>query len=191
MKRRSRARGYTVVELMMALGVFTMGAVGVFAMQRITLNSNQHAKNLTLASGIAQAWLGQLSADASLWRSGGTESGTDWLKSVIAAPDTWQLPTDNAALIDSRGFGRAFNVRGEAVAPTDNPVFCVHIRLTPLFIAPAGNGLTRTDVRVFWPREGVAPVAGDCTNAGTIDEVASSLDRYHFVYRTGAVRQNQ
>jgi Tfp pilus assembly protein PilV len=191
MKRRSRARGYTVVELMMALGVFTMGAVGVFAMQRITLNSNQHAKNLTLASGIAQGWLGQLSADASLWRASGNEAGTDWLKSVATANDVWQLPSDNAALRSSRRFGRAFNVRGEAVDPSVSPVFCVHVRLTRLYTAPAGNGLTRTDVRVFWPREGVAPIAGDCTDAGTIDEVASSLDRYHFVYRTGAVRQNQ
>jgi hypothetical protein len=191
MKSRDRARGYTVVELMMALGVFTMGAVGVFAMQRVTLNSNQHAKNLALASGIAQGWLGQLSADASLWRSGGNESGTDWLKSVATANDTWQLPVDSSALRTSRKFGRAFNVRGEAIDPALNRVFCVHIRLTRLYTAPVGNGLTRTDVRVFWPREGVAPIAGDCTDSATIEEVAEALDRYHFVYRTGAVRQNQ
>ena len=190
MKRRSRARGYTVVELMTALGVFAMGVTGIFAMQRLTLNSNQHARNLTLASGIAQGWLAQLAADSSLWRSNGTVAGTPWLSSVTTADDVWQLPTDNGALRASRGFSRAFDARGQPVAPA-NAVFCVHVRLTNLFTVPAGNGLTRTDVRVFWPRDGEAPLAGDCTSAGTVAAVAEATDRYHFVYRTGAVRQQR
>lgn len=189
MSRRRKARGYTVVELMTSLGVFAMGITGIFAMQRLTLSSNQHARNLTLASGIAQGWLGQLAADSSLWRGDGDESGTVWLSSVSSSDDVWQLPTDNSALFAARGFSRAFDGRGQPTAPDDSPVFCVHVRLTRLFTNPVGNGLTRTDVRVFWPRDGEARIAGDCTDAGTIDEVAEAIGRYHFVYRTGAVRQ--
>ena len=189
MNRRRRARGYTVVELMTSLGVFAMGITGIFAMQRLTLSSNQHARNLTLASGIAQGWLAQLAADSSLWRGAGNESGTTWLASVTTSDDVWQLPTDSATLRASRGFSRAFDARGRPMAPDADPVFCVHVRLTRLFTNPVGNGLTRTDVRVFWPRDGEVPIAGDCTDSGTIDEVAAATGRYHFVYRTGAVKQ--
>lgn len=191
MKRRSRARGYTVVELMAALGVFAMGVTGIFAMQRLTLSSNQHARNLTLASGIAQGWLAQLAADSSLWRANGTVAGTTWLSSVTTSNDAWQLPADSVVQRASRDFGRAFDARGRTVAPDQSPVFCVHVRLTNLFTAPAGNGLIRTDVRVFWPRDGEARIDGDCTGADTVDLVANATDRYHFVYRTGAVRQQQ
>lgn len=189
MKRRSRARGYTVVELMTSLGIFAMGVTGIFAMQRVTLSSNQHARNLTIASGIAQGWLAQLSADSSLWRRDGNESGTAWLSSVNASDHEWQLPSDSTTLRSTRGFGRAFDGLGRPVAPASDPVFCVHVRLTRLFTNPIGNGLTRTDVRVFWPRDGEAPIEGDCTDPSTIAEVADSTGRYHFVYRTGAVRQ--
>jgi hypothetical protein len=108
---------------------------------------------------------------------------------VSASDDVWQLPADSSALRASRGFSRAFDGRGRPVAPTANPVFCVHVRLTRLFTNPIGNGLTRTDVRVFWPRDGEAPIAGDCTNPATIEDVAEAASRYHFVYRTGAVKQ--
>jgi hypothetical protein len=189
MSRRRRARGYTVVELMTSLGVFAMGVTGIFAMQRLTLNSNQHARNLTLASGIAQGWLSQLSADSSLWRGNGNESATAWLSSVNTSDNVWQLPNDSSALRASRDFSRAFDGRGMPVNPAGDPVFCVHVRLTRLFVNPVGNGLTRTDVRVFWPRDGEARIDGDCVDPGTVAQVAADTGRYHFVYRTGAVRQ--
>ena len=53
---RSRTRGYTVVELMMALAVFATGVTGIVAMQRATVSSNRLAKNMTIATGVAQAY---------------------------------------------------------------------------------------------------------------------------------------
>ena len=74
--------------------------------------------------------------------------------------------------------------------------FCVDIRLTNMRStanAIQGNGLMRSEVRVFWPREGREPAdnANYCSpnNGAIIGE--GSDDDYHFVYDVAAVRQTQ
>ena len=53
-RRTGRARlGYTVIEVMMALAVLSIGATGVIAMQKAALIGNVRARNLTTASAIA------------------------------------------------------------------------------------------------------------------------------------------
>jgi len=188
-----RTRGYTVVELMMALAVFTTGITGVIAMQRATVAANRLAKNITVASGIADAWLGQLATDAAQWRS--NLVGTIWLGTVNVANmnGAWQLPAWNTG----RDFGPGFDPLGAPGA--NNRDFCAHIRLTWFYLdgsgvgGDPGNGLIRTEVRVFWPRDGVTRVANDCTNAtpATINAVTAAIasGEYHVVTQASAVRQ--
>jgi hypothetical protein len=189
MKRRS-PRGYTVVELMMSLAVFAAGVTGIIAMQRATVSSNQLAKSITTADGIAQAWLSQLAADGTLWRNGGV-APTTWLKTVSATNGAWQLPTwDN-----TRQFGAQFDGFGAPVQT--GGIFCAHIRLTWLYgdnVTQAGgngNGLLRTEVRVFWPRDGITRVPNDCANGAqsVVTQVGTATGTYHFVVHAGAVRQ--
>ena len=187
MKRSLRA--YTVVELMMSLAVFAAGVTGIIAMQRATVSSNQLAKNITTADGVAQAWLSQLAAEGTLWRASGL-SPTIWLKTVSGSNGVWQLPSWDA----TRKFGAQFDGFG---APVETGgVFCAHVRLTWLYgdnASTNGNGLVRTEVRVFWPRDGVTRVVGDCANAAQtlVDQVGVATDKYHFVVHAGAVRQVQ
>jgi len=184
----SRARrGYTVVELMMSLAVFAAGVTGIIAMQRATVSSNQLAKNITTADGIAQAWLSQFAAESTLWRSSGL-TPTTWLKTVSASNGVWQLPTWDV----TRQFGAQFDGFGAPVQT--GGVFCAHVRLTWLYGNDAntnGNGLLRSEVRVFWPRDGVTRIAGDCANPAQtlVDQVGVATDKYHFVVHAGAVRQ--
>jgi hypothetical protein len=192
--RRSLLRGYTVVELMMALSVFTAGVTGVIAMQRSVVAANRHARSLTVANGIAQAWLDQLSVDSSYWNANLTQ--TVWLQSVSAPGmnGAWQRPV--ASIATARNFGPTFNLFGAPdAAATD---YCVHVRLTWLYDpdlnGKPGSGSIRTDVRVFWVRDGGTRVAGDCANgtAATVTAVGDDLtDSYFFVYQTGAVSQHQ
>jgi prepilin-type N-terminal cleavage/methylation domain-containing protein len=190
--RRRRKRGYTVVELMAALAVFATGVTGLIAMQRATAGSNQLARNLALATGVADSWLGELAADATLWQANVTT--TNWLSSINTAGvnGAWQRPTWNAA----RSMGPEFDPVGESVE--SNGDFCVHIRLTWLYRDGTaggiqGNGAIRTEARVFWPRPGVTRVVGDCTNGGaaTIADVTAAITRgdYHVVSQASAVRQ--
>jgi len=198
MTARKRSRGYTAIELLMALSVFTTGVLGVIAMQRTVLAANRHARNLTVANGIAQAWLEQLAADSTVWVADLTQ--TVWLQSVNAAGmnGTWQLPVQSVAAV--RNFGPTFNVFG---APDPNATdYCAHIRLTWLSPdqaggGPAGTGSIRTEVRVFWLRDGGTRVAGDCNAQGAavvaaVTDDASGTDTnddYFFVYQASAVAQ--
>lgn len=209
--RRRKARGYTAVELMMALGLFGVGVSGIIAMQKLTVTSNSHAKNLALATHIAQAWLDQLAIDATLWNAPAAAGGvsdigdTSWVE-LSNDSDTngvWQLPAYDA----DRRFGPAFNALGAPLDSddADQARFCTHVRLTTLYPADgqkiglngretlAGNGLVRAEVRVFWLRDGATALAGVCdpeNGPGLVDDVEAAGNAYHRVYKVTAVRQH-
>jgi type IV pilus assembly protein PilV len=202
--RRSLARadrGYTAVELLMSVAILALGVTGVVAMQKVTITSNQHAKNLAIATQAAQAWMDQLRADGLSWNHPSARSAADdldqtiWLQNV---PDTGDSGWFRPAWNDARDFGASFDAQGRPADPTGpTPVrFCTHLRLSWLFNPSAttmvGNGLIRAEVRVYWLREGQSgldnrPVCGTGEVAANIGE---AIDRYHFVYNVSAIRQN-
>jgi prepilin-type N-terminal cleavage/methylation domain-containing protein len=190
--RRGRAsRGYTLVELMMALALFTVAMLGIISMQKLMAVSNGHAKNVSIAQRIAQSWAAQLALDAATWRD--TKDTTDWLKEVGTG---WKRPTHVAG---AKNFGAAFDAVGNPL--TDNAGvltararFCTHVRLTWLYedaAANKGNGMMRAEVRVFWLRDGESDIdaAGICKSDVSVPAVGQAYDRYHFVYHTTGVRQ--
>lgn len=199
-KLRRYQRGYTFVELLMSLLIFSIGVTGVIAMQKVTLTSNQHAKDLALATQIAQSWLDQLHADAMAWnhpsalRATNDLGDTVWLSNVEQNSVKWKLPDWNA----TRRFGPAFDARGTAVDPATagNQVkFCTHIRLSWLYQpvgVVTGGGLMRAEVRVFWLRDGQARSGnvGICSAQLNPANVGDDVGRYHFVYDVSAVREN-
>lgn len=210
MGARSRHRGYTIVELMMALTVFTIGVTGIISMQKVTVVSNQHAKNLAIATRLAQAWLDQLAADATAWtapsplNSVSNLENTVWLDKVTTNASDWLRPAHDV----SRDFGPGFDALGNVVnadAAGELPLvrFCTHIRLSWLYpdspvaaggVEPIrGNGLIRAEVRVFWLRDGESNVDVNrslCDPAVTPSQINGAPERYHFVYHTSAIRQN-
>ncbi len=202
-----RSRGYTVVELMMALTILAIGVSGIIAMEKVTVAANQHAKSLAIATRIAQAWQEQLAADAAQWNhpsqnqpARDLDSDTTWLKLVDSNPGEWIRPQWSAA----REFGAAFDALGNPIsesggggsggasASLSQAVFCTNIRLDWLYPDTAGNGLIRAEVRVFWVREGMGGTVdgkGVC-NAGTSPtDIGQAVTRYHFVYQTAAIKQ--
>jgi hypothetical protein len=200
-----RERGYTAVELMLALGLFAVGISGIIAMQKVTIVSNQHAKNLAIATHIAEAWLDQLAAEATIWNapasSGQSSDLTDttWVNAGLGSNNgVWTLPTP--AYDAGRRFGRGFDALGAPVTDPTTARFCTHLRLTTLYQAEglpvagrtllAGNGLIRAEVRVFWLRDGQTPVTQACSSAGSVATVVDSLDKYHSVYKVSAIRQH-
>lgn len=194
------ARGYTVVELMMSLAILTIGVTGVIAMQKVTVTSNQHAKNLAIATQVAQAWMDQLRTDAVEWNHPSASLGTDdrdndtvWLHDATVDANAWVRPAWDAA----HQFGPGFDAQGRPLDTTngfDGVRFCTHIRLTWLYRpqgSMTGNGLIRSEVRVFWLREGQSPPGTQSFCAETQpNTLGSETSRYHFVYNVSAVRQN-
>ncbi|MDX2056145.1 MAG: prepilin-type N-terminal cleavage/methylation domain-containing protein [Polyangiaceae bacterium] len=203
MKPRSRPllrhAGYTVVELMMAISLFAIGVTAIIALQKVTVTANQHAKNLAIATRIAQSWQEMLAADAVQWNhpsaqiSSSDIDDTAWLKNVSPTP-AWFQPAWN----DDLQFGPAFDALGNPVLLPTNAAqanFCTHIRLSNLYPSTEaegnlGNGLIRTEVRVFWRRPGVDNNEAFCSNAILASAIGDKLQEYYFVYKASAVRQN-
>jgi type IV pilus assembly protein PilV len=177
----------------MALTVLAIGISGIVAMQKITVASNQHARSLAVATHVAQAWQEQLATDAVQWNHPSPNVNLDdlpqtrWLSLVGTG---WFQPGYDATLDFGPGFDALGNV--VTVANIGQAVFCTNLRMTWLYPANAGNGLIRTEVRVFWVREGMGgTVDGNpvCSGADPAD-IEQNSDRYHFVYQTSAVKQN-
>jgi hypothetical protein len=192
---RAARAGYTVIEVMMSLAVLAVGVIGIISMQKVTISANTHAKNLAIATHIAQSWLGVLEAEAMLWGRDGTGAPltrTTWLLQGVGTT-TWFRPNFDG----TRLFGPAFDALGNPVADTDrdpNARFCVDLRLSPLTTANEGGGLMRAEVRVVWlrgesiPEQTLAPTHA-CAFLPTqmFDDDEQRL--FHFLFMSGAVRQ--
>ena len=201
---RPAKRGYTAVELLMAISVFGIGVAGIISMEKVTSAANQDAKNLAIATHIAESWLDMLATDAVSWNhpSPGFANldlgDTVWLNNVVqnAGAGSWFLPAYNPTL----NFGPGFDALGNpvnTVAGTANVQFCSHLRLSwlyqPTANASSGNGLIRAEVRVFWLRDGQAsPAVGvdPCAAAMPIASVSGATGTFHFVQKITAVREN-
>lgn len=176
----------------MSMSVLTVGVLGIFSMEKITLASNVHAKNLAIATHIGQAWLGVLEAEASLWDSTvNSIARTTWLAAAPMPPD-WFRPGAVAA----SNFGPDFDELGNPVGGDGR--FCVDLRISPLTWLPEeakGQGLRRVEVRVFWIRDhaaatsAVLPVEFPCEWTPAQVSGAPQASMLHFVHLSGAVRQ--
>ncbi len=196
-QRLAGRAGYTVIELMMAISLFAVGVSAIIALQKVAVTSNQHAKNLAIATRIAQSWQEMLAADAVMWNhpdANNTASDlptTTWLRQVDTTT-AWFQPAWNANL----QFGPAFDALGNPVLlPTDaaRADFCTHIRLTYLYppdTPVVGNGMIRTEVRVFWRRPGVNNPDAFCSAQILPATIGEQVQQYYFVYKTAAVREN-
>ena len=185
------SRGYTIVELMMAIAVFAIGVSGIIAMQKVAAAANQHSRSLSLATNIAQAWQDQLNADSSLYTRTSNFQNTVWLQPLKGAQQAvWFRPAWNSNL----AFGAAFDELGKPIdETTDNPAnaqFCVHVQLTRLYPTSPGIDVVRTEVRVIWPRtEGTASTAFCTPNANNAATIGTNTNDYHFLYQVSSVRQ--
>jgi prepilin-type N-terminal cleavage/methylation domain-containing protein len=191
----TRARGYTVVEVMIAMAVLAVGTTGVMAMQKVAAASNREARNLVLANQIARSWIDRLRADAFAWNTAtDLPNDTVWLQGI--SNNSWFRPND-----DPRGSPAADAFGNDVVdadlAGTDRPpVFCTNLRLGWLYPIGQSRPAIRAEVRVFWLREGAG---GDvsvgantplCARTLSTAAVTNAPTNYHFVYVTSAILQN-
>jgi type IV pilus assembly protein PilV len=195
--RRRAQRGYTIVELVMSLAVLAIGASGVIAMQKVAVASNRHAKDLSLASRIAEGWADQLAMDGSMWTI--TNAGvptlpnTVWLKLAnTGATVEWFVP----AYSSLRNFGPAFGALGAPLDPAVNASqarFCTHLRFAYLHNANRGSGVIRAQVRVFWPAENSAtslPAAARGNLCAVDDAIfAANIGAFHVIYLTTSIAE--
>jgi type IV pilus assembly protein PilV len=194
---RSAPRGYTVIEVMMALAVLTLGASGVIAMQKATLISNTNARNLATANTIAQAWVERLRTDALSWNeAGGTQDlpSTAWLNAAVnSAPVSgggWIQPLPAVLPLGGQPAGAPVaDVMGaDLFAGKDLALavaFCTQVRLTRFSTAGNFSGVIRVEVRVIWDRRS-QPLS--CATLPTGFD--SDIGHYGSTYLVSAVMKN-
>ncbi len=199
-KSRER-RGYTAVEVLVAMTLFAIGAAGIVGMERVAIQGNAEARRFDIATNVANEWLARLRADGMTWTqpnsavsTNNVQTATDWLRDTdwlakpLAANTGWLLPRTVTAR--SYGTSYAFDSLGREVAGTsDDRYYCVNYRLDWLKQDPAQPTLgllIRAEVRVFWPRF-TQPAPPDCAPATAN---AAEPSRFHFLYATTTIRRN-
>jgi prepilin-type N-terminal cleavage/methylation domain-containing protein len=196
--RPVRARGYTAIEVLLAMTMMAIGAAAVMSMQKASLQGNYDARTTDVANSIARLWVERLRQDSMLWTLPNAANPTvNNLSNALILNNTtgsWFLPTQyiNATPSVSPGFdilGRDVPQASLATAP----LFCVHVRLTYLIQDATNpqNNMIRADVRVLWPR-GIATTATPVPicNAALATSIAPDPTLYHAIYVTTAIREN-
>lgn len=164
-----KQQGFTLLEIMVAIVVFAVGATGLIAMQSASVLANQDAAETTTAINIGNNWLERIKRDARRWNAvGNTDlSGTNttYLNNVASNAGKWIVPADNAPeypTADFFGFDTSGDFDSVPSATVANAMYCVNLQFT---VAHAYNGsaggtknaasdadAVRADVRVWWYR---------------------------------------
>jgi len=175
-RTRARSSGFTLIEVVVSIGLMILGMMGVIALQKQTILTNSIARQRSVANQIAQSWIENLKQDALMnWTqapdamNGLTPvqvvAGAAWLSAVNVAPNVFQqipqspVQTFVTNAYDFRGNPLPGVWNGNVPAGT-NPWFCVSFR--PAWVYP-GRAM-RVDVRVFWLRPQSGAFAVDCVD---------------------------
>jgi prepilin-type N-terminal cleavage/methylation domain-containing protein len=204
--RRASHKGFTLVEVMVALGVMTISAMALMSMQGQATRANGHARDMTTAAQIAQTVLERLKLDALAWTSitaadpGDVTLATVWLKDIASA-----IP-GNFMTLSAQSFTRlgntvqlsnAFNQYGEDVPLTGAAAgvlasvkFCASTRLGWIYTT---RRVIRADVRVWWTKEvPTRSILGDfllCADDNSrLAPGGARYDDYHTVYLSTVIR---
>ena len=180
----------------MSIAVFGIDLAGIASMQKVVAVSNMHAKNVSIATHIAESWLDMLSADSAQWNKpspakSAADRGTDtaWFTTVLSNPTTgtgWVTPPYSANF----GFGPYFDALGNPQSTATGATFCTNLRLSWLYPENGGNGLVRAEVRVYWLCDGqTSPSTATEVCAENPTVITANTGRFHFVQKVTAVRQ--
>ena len=151
MTRRSRQQGFTLIEVMIAIGIMTVGSLGILSMHHAVSRANREARQMNTAIAITERWIERVERDALLWTAEGLNTpelqSTRYLEEIAgdASQTNWFRP-DPADLDSSYGF----DFFGDDTRVGTDIVYCVNLRLSWL---DQGSSV-RVDVRTYWLRTG-------------------------------------
>ena len=136
-------RGFTMLELLIAVGVTTVGFAAIFAMQMASMQGNIAARELTGASNLAERYAEALRTASFTW----TADGPPPAESLVGAVErVWHTLTPLP--VDQHGLRLgAPNTPGSQLV---RQRFCAHYWVDVL--DPPFDGVINTRVRVIWPR---------------------------------------
>jgi prepilin-type N-terminal cleavage/methylation domain-containing protein len=153
-----RRDGYTLLEVMTAVVILTIGATGIIAMQGAAVHANQEANETTTAVNFATTWMERVKRDARLWNATGNGelASTGYLKEAGGSNNgVWFVPTTTApesAGADYFGFDTAVAADVRFCANLAMTVVHAYNPLTATNAIASDANAIRADVRVWWHR---------------------------------------
>jgi prepilin-type N-terminal cleavage/methylation domain-containing protein len=159
MRAMDRRQGFTLIEIMIAVAIMTVGALGIMALQQAATRGNAEARDMSMATHLTRTWIERLRRDATRWLGNGVPINTDYL--VLApplggGPGPWVTPplvprpngTVESFAFDHFGIDTANLTNEPAGGPPGPAVYCTHLRFT--WINP--GDVLRVDARTYWHR---------------------------------------
>lgn len=143
--------GFTLVEVMIAIGIMTIGSLGILSMHHAVSGANRSANEMNTAIAITEKWMERVDRDALSWSEEGINStalnSTAYLKELAGSlqPTDWFTP---APADSSESY--AFDYFGRDDPSGSNIKYCVNLRMVWL----RQGSSARVDIRTFWFREG-------------------------------------
>lgn len=179
---RRRARGFTILEILIAVVLTTVGFAAVFALQIGTVQGNTSAREVTGAVALGERFVEALRREAHAWTQANPTTPR-----LSQAPRQWHTLTP--APVDHNGLPFAANV-GSGL---QRQRFCVHFWLDPQ--AGPYAGLMNARVRVVWPRALFDPtddLVEVCTEAGAraFDARADLVARWYTLMLPASIRMH-
>jgi type II secretory pathway pseudopilin PulG len=195
---RRSSGGFTILEVLLAVLVLSVGFIGVFGMQTVAIQTSRAGTDLRMATELAETTLERFQKDAMSWGQSGNPgdwgTGT-WLRTALGTAgddDAWAWPPTPQGVSNRvpafNGLGLAERDTGSALTYTNrNNRFCVDYQADWL----RGASFARVTVRVRWPRNvaGQAGVSDDCARLWELEDAILARDFYE-VRVTGIVRAN-
>ncbi|MDB4990357.1 MAG: hypothetical protein JWN04_5535 [Myxococcaceae bacterium] len=172
MRQRGRA-GFTLLEIMIAVVIMTIGAAGILAMQGASVRSNQDANETSTAINFATTWMERFKRDARLWTAVGSAplASTQYLSNALTVPPAWVVPAavaPESAGADYFGF--------DTPIATGDVRYCVNARFTQAHLFNGNLDAIRVDVLVWWHRSSFndsTRASATCATALTAAQIAS------------------
>ena len=154
--------GFTLVEVMIAIGIMAVGSLGILSMHHAVSGANRSAQEMSTAVAITERWVERIERDALAWSAEGLNTGvltgTDYLSPLAGTVSStgWFTPITSAG----------FNYFGEDTNTAGEIKYCTNLRLNWL----RQGSSARVDIRTFWYRAGY--VAGNATHPDWVDGAA-------------------
>lgn len=151
MRRTTRANrtGFTLVEVMIAIGIMTVGSLGILSMHQAVSGANRAAHEMNTAIAITERWVERVERDSLLWSEQGINSAslasTAYLSQLAGQVSDTDWFTPSPADTDE---SYAFDFFGRDT--TSDIKYCVNLQLS--WIRQGSSA--RVDIRTFWFREG-------------------------------------
>jgi prepilin-type N-terminal cleavage/methylation domain-containing protein len=201
-----RSRGYTAVEVLVAMTLFAIGAAGVIGMLKVTVQGTQDARRMDIATHLAHTWTARLERDSTFWTQPNREfpnvhnlAQTRWLNDVnnAACNANYCNPTFAPAdAASAAGSGWAFDYLGrDRWNGSGDHEYCMQYQLN--WISPIGaanplnqDAIMRAEIRIYYARLEGRQVTDCAAPTVSPNDALQAPRTYHFVHAATSIREN-